>query len=56
MEKLKVDVNTKVRASHDVGTTEKNGMEVIARELDDKERQKKVRKIIRERSITEIKN
>ena len=38
MEKLKVDVNTKVRASHDVGTTEKNGMEVIARELDDKER------------------
>ena len=38
MEKLKVDVNTKVRASHDVGTTEKNGMEVIARELDDEER------------------
>ena len=38
MEKLKVDVNTKVRASHDVGTTEKNGMEIIARELDDEER------------------
>ena len=38
MEKLKVDINTKVKASHDVGTTEKNGMEVIARELDDEER------------------
>lgn len=37
-ERLKVDKNKIIKASHDVATTEKGGMEIIAKELNDGER------------------